>query len=395
MKLSYELLTRGGLILFLCIATIALFNLSDRYRPIGENLLADSGFDGELRDWRIDDNGGEVAAGGGVLRIVNRTYDAAPVAEQVIGRPETDYVAVRAEVRYRDVEASAIDWQSARLLLVQQLEGGRSDWKLPHTAFAATGTSDWMSVEHVFWLANTVQSLLFRAQVTIVTGELEVRNLQILPMKERDGFTVLRYMLILLWLVAWVWIVGPLLSVQYRRIPHYLALLVGLAILAGSLTPHIAKNELRQTLWKSWHTVSDAVRGESAADKPAPVMTQPVPTDETVKEKKVRVQREMKVWELWFKIQKSGHFGLFLLLSLFVVWARPDRRWYELAGVLLSFAVIAEILQLFAVDRHSQPRDALINVVGVTAGLIVALAIRMFWRLMFSRRARRARPAPG
>lgn len=393
MKLGYDLLTRGGLIVFLCLATMALFNLSERYRPIGDNLLVNPGFERNFENWTIDDAGGSVVANGGVLRIDNRTYDAAPKAEQVLARPETDYVAVRAEVRYADVAPSDIDWESARLILMQQLENGKTDSKLPHKAFGASGSGDWRAVEHVFWLANTVESLLMRAQVTIVTGMMEVRNLQVLPMKERDGFTVLRYMLILLWLVAWVWIVGPLLSVQHRRIPHYLALLVGLAILAGSLTPHIAKNQLRQGLWKTWHSVSAVVRGEPEENRPAPALTKPAPKDESVKDKKVRVEKEMKVWQHWLRIQKSGHVILFTLLALFVVWARPDRRWYELAGVLVSFAVIAEILQLFAVDRHSQPKDALLNIVGVTSGLIAALIIRSLWRLIFSRR--RTAPAPG
>ena len=50
MKIGYDLLTRGGLIVFLCLATMALFNLSERYRPIGDNLLANPGFAERLRE---------------------------------------------------------------------------------------------------------------------------------------------------------------------------------------------------------------------------------------------------------------------------------------------------------------------------------------------------------
>ena len=63
-------------------------------------------------------------------------------------------------------------------------------------------------------------------------------------------------------------------------------------------------------------------------------------------------------------------FGAFAAVGLAFALAYPRQFWLA-ALIVIGAAVVLEVLQVLAPSRHGRPADALVKVVGATAGLIL------------------------
>lgn len=183
-------------------------------------------------------------------------------------------------------------------------------------------------------------------------------------MVEANGFGTIRHMLFFCWVLAWLWLVVPLMAARRHRMRHVLAMLIAMLILAGSLTPHTARQSVKRILVEVEHML--VVAGEPAApqanDQPA----------------MAAAARSEIIAGHWHVGQKGMHFVLFVALALAVIWARPRQSLGELLTYLTLFAAICEVLQLFAVDRTPRVADALLNLAGLAlGGTVMALARRL------------------
>ena len=70
------------------------------------------------------------------------------------------------------------------------------------------------------------------------------------------------------------------------------------------------------------------------------------------------------------------HFALFAWLGLLLWLGRADLRGWKAWALLLVLAVAAELLQVFAPERSVRADDALLNIAGGMAGLLLAMGIR-------------------
>ena len=76
--------------------------------------------------------------------------------------------------------------------------------------------------------------------------------------------------------------------------------------------------------------------------------------------------------------QRVEHLLAFGAVGLLFGLAYP-RRLVLVAAIVLGSAVLLEVLQLVTPDRHANPIDLAVKLVGGTAGLVVAAVITRLW----------------
>jgi len=349
----------------LTVATLVLFLLLDRYAVVERQLLPDPG---ELSAWRLQPGPGSIGTAGddGFRLHAPAAGASVSLSRTMTGFPTPSHVRVRAMLRHDEVGAGERPWEQLRVILVQQAANGLPRWELPHTVAQASGSADWHAVENTFWISRRTESLELRVQLNGVAGTAEVRDIEVQVLQERDGFGTLRYALFMSWLVVWAWIVIPLISRPEYRWRSILAMLVGLAILGATLTPHTARQVLREKVGLDSGWVQSRERARAASEGAAPVPVRPP----------AAAAADDGPSYLWYAVQKSGHFMTFVLLTLAVFWARPRNRADVIFVCLACYGLIVEMLQLFAEERTPQLRDAAINVAGVLLGSLLAVALR-------------------
>jgi len=342
---------RLWLTLALTVASLLLFFLFERFEPVGEPWLRPAAV--TLADgWDVQADGtGEVSLGSEGARLrADRPQDGPLLRRRFVLPPGTEFVRVRAELAVEAVRRGPLPWQGVRIVLVQLDDQGRHQWDLPHLADVANGSQHGRSVTQEFWISRAARALELRAELRQATGEFLVRELWLEPVQEVEAFGTVRHMLFLCWVSLWLWLVVPLMATAPRRLRHVLAMLVAMTILAGTLTPHSARQSAKQLLIELERTVI----GERDAG-PEAVPGKPVAPAEVVA-------------GAWPVAQKAMHFLLFVVLALAALWARPDDPWLALVGYLALFAAICEVLQLFALDRTPLLSEAGINLAGVAVG---------------------------
>ncbi|MDP6875871.1 MAG: VanZ family protein, partial [Alphaproteobacteria bacterium] len=182
-----------------------------------------------------------------------------------------------------------------------------------------------------------------------VVGEAEVRDLRLDVVAENSAFKILRRVLTAFWLLALPWLAWPLL--QWRRL---VVLAVATVILAGTLTPHLVKHDVRHFIQEIRSSIlPPADKAPAAKPGPAPTVG----------------KFAIPIGEIWTAVHKLGHVGLFAFLALAAALTWREQSWRRLALYLIVFAITAEILQLLSLDRSARPVDAGLNLLGTAAGL--------------------------
>lgn len=97
--------------------------------------------------------------------------------------------------------------------------------------------------------------------------------------------------------------------------------------------------------------------------------------------------------ELPWSVGQMAHFLGFAWMALLLWWLRPDLRVLRVAGVLVLLAVFSELVQGVLDWREARVDDALVNLMGAGAGLLLgALGSLMAWAWRRVRGDRRATP---
>jgi len=346
-----SLAARLAVALALALATVGLFGLVERFEPAGPELLrADA--------WRVSPGGGAAERHGAAAKLTAAAGQRPTLSQLVLAPDGAGYLRLEGELRWAGVAAGERPWERARLLLVQLDEKGRARFELPHTVLQAEGDANWRAVARTFWISQRTGAVEARLQLNRVAGELEARGLALTPMRERDGFAVVRQALLLGSLLAWAWAALPVLAWRLRGV---VAVGLGVLIVAGALLPHSAKQEAQDF-------VGELLAGPRPAAAPSGEPARAPAGLEAPGEAEAEVD--------WLTAQKIAHFAAFVLLALAAFWAQPATPAWRIVVWLAGFAAASEAMQLFAVDRTPQVRDAALNIAGVLAGAALAAALR-------------------
>ncbi len=359
--------SRLFVVLALVIATLVLFGLVERYQVLQPQLLQNGNFSNGLSGWQKISRAGQLQLDQGVLRIRSVQAGQSPGIRQVIERdPGMDHVRLSAWVRHTGVAPGLRLWNTARLLLVQRNNHGDRLWELSHMVSQGRGDSPWRRVSQVFWLPAQVSSVEVITELSQVAGQMQIRDLNLEVVQEFTAFTMARYGLVAVWLLALPWLIWPLYRPGPARRRRLAVILLGVIILTGVLIPQTAKTQVhrlaRDVLQSDWVASIKAMQAKpTVAARPAakaPAST----TDGSV-----------RIVLGWLAAQKLGHVGFFALLALIVRLSWRRQPWQRLGLYLSTFAVAAETLQLLSFDRNATPTDAGLNLLGTAAGLALGL----------------------
>lgn len=358
-----EVLTAARVRLFVALlltaATLALFIQFERYQVVRPQILDNGDFSAGLKGWRTTDgSNGQLLLEDGLLVIRANEPGQFPSVRQTIAKaPDVTHVRLSAWVRHSGVTKGLRPWQAMRLLLAQKGSDGRSQWELPHVVEQSRGDGPWRHVGRLFWLPRHVKTIEVIAVLNRVAGQMQVRDLKLEVMREAVAFKWSRYALTALWIGVFPWLIWPFCRPGVLWGQRILVVFLAMTVLAGALTPHTAKDQLRRAL-------QAILNSEPAISAQSPIAdTKPAQHTNTASEQNI------PIGELWRGAHKLGHVLLFALLALAVCLHWRQQHWYRLALYLGAFAVTVETLQLLSLDRTSHPYDAGLNLIGVAVGL--------------------------
>ncbi|MBL6952968.1 MAG: hypothetical protein ISR50_10055 [Alphaproteobacteria bacterium] len=360
------ILARSRLLVVLALvtATLVLFGLVERYQVRQPQLLQNGDFSNGLSGWQKKfDRADQLQLDQGILRIRSVQAGQSPGIRQIIERdPGMDHVRLSAWVRHTGVAPGLRIWNTARLLLAQRNSHGDRLWELPHMVNQGRGDSPWRRVSAVFWLPAQVNSVEIIAELSQVAGQMQVRDLSLEVVQEFTAFTMARYGLVAVWLLALPWLILPLYRPGPARRRRLAVVLLGAIILAGVLLPQTAKTQVhrlaRDVLQSDWVASIKAMQAKPKVTARPAAKAPASTTDGSV-----------RIVLGWLAAQKLGHVGFFALLALTVTLTWRRQPWQRLCLYLSTFAVAAETLQLLSLDRNATPMDAGLNLLGTAAGL--------------------------
>ena len=345
--------------------TLALFGMIERYQASVSEALQNPDFSDGLKGWKASGSAIQLRLDDGVLRIQATSGERSiGVRQRIVRGPDMNKVRLSAWVKYDGVGTGQYSWNGARLILVQQDGKGKNLWELPHTVMLETGDGPWRLFSRIIWLPQQTKTVEVVAILNQVPGQMQVRDLTLEIVAEKSAFTMARHSLTAVWLLLLPWLAWPLYRPGANRRGRLAIAGVAAVILLGALTPHAVKSQLRHIAVEA----VDMMKGPQTQTYSKSLRTQPKPTIITT----VTDNTDGSfIADFWSYSHKSGHVILFVVFAVVVTltWRKPSCR--RQAVYIGSFAVTAEILQLLSIDRTADIKDAGLNLLGVSAGLLL------------------------
>ncbi|MBT5191915.1 MAG: hypothetical protein HOK30_04640 [Rhodospirillaceae bacterium] len=355
----------------LTVVTLAIFSLLDRYDLVQAQILRNANFANGVSDWTVSGKAEQLRPMPGGLVVEGMGKGHATGVRQIVPRPEgAEVLRLTATVRHTGIPEGLRVWHAMRLLMVQRDGAGKLLWELPHVVEQEHGDSPWRAVSLIVRLPQRVASVEVIAVLNQVPGTMEVRDLTLDVMAESGLFLVLRYCLSAAWILAFAWLIWPLLRAGPMRLGRLAVAALATIILVGVMTPHTVKLELRRI-------AQDLTRPESVPRKEA-VTTKIKPpqvvvkTAKPVKAAKATAESAIPISEIWRIVHKFGHVSMFAVLAFIVAITWRGLAWWQLGSYVAVFALTAETLQLLSLDRTAYLLDAGLNLLGAGAGLALA-----------------------
>ncbi|MEE4377486.1 MAG: VanZ family protein [Candidatus Competibacteraceae bacterium] len=82
-----------------------------------------------------------------------------------------------------------------------------------------------------------------------------------------------------------------------------------------------------------------------------------------------------KEFDSGLDVDTLGHFSLFATIAMLLFWTRADLGWLRLLCLLTALALATELMQLFIDGRQPDQYDVLIDLAGISAGLLLMGAV--------------------
>lgn len=342
----------------LCLGTILFPGTFARFETASKNLLHNPDFQDDFAGWQIQSRD-SVTVDKGILALSSHPKNekrTISVMQTIVAPPEQRLLVLSGIVRSSNVIPGEKRWEAARLLLVPITTEGKQRYDVPHGLVQLRGTTPWKEYQHAFRLPKDISSVSVVIQFLNSSGTIEVKSLSLNTATESVSFSIGIGIIAVIWLVAGIWIIWPILSAS-RGIPSRIAvMIIGCVILAGVLLPETTKHEITP----SWLQMQDYTESLSGSD--------------------IALDTNPFLFELTFPeldIYKLGHFVLFAMLgAVLMVW-RPYEAPLMLQGAILSlFALATESVQVLVAGRGGRLSDLLLDISGALAGALIGYAMR-------------------
>ncbi len=340
--------------LSLLLMTVALFELAPRYDIAGPRLLNNGDFEGGLKGWTAQGVKGAVTADNGVAVLNNHDPSRSVNILQTLAAVPGQEHLLTAEAATKGVRQGAKSWHAARVFLVGRTAEGKSLYSTRHVLVKLTGDNPWRRYSYAFTVTNNVKEVAIGAQLILATGVLKLRNMRLVPVRERAAFRATADALLVIWAVVFAWIGVSFLRGAEISFVRGSTAVVTLVIIAGVMIPGPVKNEVLTMMWSAYGELQSA-------------LAEGFPGFEKLEWGEPEF--------LGVDTGQAGHFTMFFVLSLLVRFVRTtDQRGFQFLSLLL-FAAITEALQYFVPSRQPEVGDLLFD----TGGILVAfILLRLF-----------------
>lgn len=331
---------RITLLLFLCLATLTtIINIvTDRYEPLGKELLVNPDFKQELSGWKGHPDSAISITAKGELLIANNDPLKSVILSQTLVATQTEMpLLLRGAMKTEDVATGKLAWNLARVVITslgptgKWLSGTRAPIEL-------SGNTDWTPFSTVFHIPDGAENILVRVELNQATGKLFAKDLNLHMAQESSLYAFSQWPMLGGWALFLLALAAPYFKTPKKNIPLSLIVLgVGILVLAGTTVPGPYKDLVVRYLSSLTYDIS----GFSMAKLP-------------------------------MHITKIGHFTGFLLLGLLsclcFVQEKPIKIFFDLT--LLASA--SEFMQFFTVERTPLFGDVMIDSLGGLIGILIA-----------------------
>ncbi len=336
----------------LALISILFANVFEPYRVVGPELLVNHDFRQELSGWEQSGPTGLVKyEHPQTVHILSNRPELFIGLSQKIENPERfKYLSLSGEVRTENVTSGNKGWNKARLIMSSHDQHGR--WlPAPHHVILLTGTNSWHPYGNVFEVHKDASEVRVTAQLPKATGSLWVKNMSVRQAVPRVSAKFFLISGIAIWSIFLLSLLLPYFRRARNGILQIAVCTVVVSLLAGTLLPSDINTQLRKESVNILHNVKHYSLQE----------TQPGSVQQ-------RLKHDLPVRKI-LRIQKIGHFSLFVLLSLLLAVAYPKVSKWQLLIDVTILAAATELMQIFIESRTPLLDDLLLDSSGALLGL--------------------------
>lgn len=331
----------------LTAATLALFQLYERYQPSGPELLTDPTFAEGFAHWERSGRGKAWLSDSGVLRLrVDDARGGVAVRQSLPEAGRYRLLRLSGKLQAQDIQPGPRFWQRGRLVLVS-LDGNERMLAVPHLAADLDGTRAWRRYQAVFRVPSQMRTVRVGVQLIGATGVLAVKELSLREVQEKGAFAWYRYASLVLWALVLIWAGLPWLAQWRGDKAQWTIVLLGLTLLVGTLLPGSLKMQLE------WATGAALAR----------LALWGWPLSGRGSESTVLLCSD------------GWHLLTFALFAAAVRRGHPDVSARMLIVWLLTLAAVSETLQFYVDARQPSLIDFAID----SAGLLLGVAAVSLW----------------
>ncbi len=357
-------------VLLLITLTILLFNYVGRYDSIGPELIVNSNFLDSLEGWVKHDNKSAMinTPEPGLLSLAQANSGSSVFVKQVI-KSAQDYssIAVKCDVKIENIIRGKLSWEEPRVLLVSKNDSGKKIWNYPHEVFGDGWSNGWGTYEKAFGVNEGINEMELIIGLFRSSGSMYIKNLSVHSVVEKHRFTIMKYFLAMLWALSFTFIFYLLFWTPQNRYLTALLVVASIISIAAILAPHSAMRKFQESketlsVYKTAEVFANNIISKDSAFHFHP-LGEVYGSD-------------------WAKTHKMAHLSIFFILGLLTFITFRDYDFLILVIALIAFAASAETLQYFSSDRAVKIGDFLLNVTGVTAAILISMAVKVAYRIM-------------
>ncbi len=359
------------LVIFLITSTFVIFKSIDRYTVVGNEMIVDPAFSEDLDRWKLKIRGNAKYSieNGAITLTLDDKSQAISASQYLNNLDHISHVRLSGMVKTENVTQGEKSWHSARLVLASKSRKGKWLWNLPHEVTELNGTNDWNHYSGTFKIFDYIELISPKITIAFAPGSMSVRDVSLLPVEERAGFTVIYYLLLLCWLFIGLLIFYPISrSSGGNWLNISVAITAALILLLVTLPAQLVK-EVKTELQSLMEDYG------STKEKQKKTTVQKINLPKKQKTEKQGVSLPEHEWELF---HKGAHIAMLASLALltFLVW--PKVNGFILITDLALFSAAAEAVQLFPYGRNVEFIGFFSNLLGVLAGWLVYKLIMLF-----------------
>ena len=333
-------------LLVMCAMTVTFFNVQEQYTDNGPELLENTVFCCELKEWeRSGSDISVIAEETPILQIESDLHEkVVSVSQTVHVKQQFQMLKFTADLKTKNVASGNKPWEVARLLLTRLDSNGHPVYTEPHVLTSRHGSTGWENFTRVFRIGDHDGDVRITVQLLKATGVMWVRNLSVIPVAKNPTYEFYRLIFSSIWVIFALFILIDWLRAAQVTGYHIKVALIIIIIMVGALMTEGMRGSIYSAIY--------------------PVYIEYMPSSLVVNE----VVTPLRI----------AHFLIFLLLTLTLLSGKENNK-QKLTNLcfILLLAMTTEVLQFLVDGRNPRLLDFLANV----AGILASLSLWVIWRI--------------